>query len=133
MFCTGLVRSLPSEEYVATVDDESTGSITCLSCTQTTRDKVTLHRMCTGGLELKLWDQLPSSKVKKRSRLEHFSALIAVLPEYIFAFKDSRAWPCRVKPSFNSDASTSPSIRALCQVKTSATQAEAQAQEKGKF
>ncbi|KAL9971046.1 hypothetical protein ACROYT_G023529 [Oculina patagonica] len=62
------VRSLPSEEYLATVDDDSTGSITCLSCTQTTRDQVTLHRMCTGGLELKLWDQLPSSKVKKRSR-----------------------------------------------------------------
>lgn len=64
------VRRLPSEEYVATVDDKNTGSITCLSCTQTTRDQVTLHRMCTGGLELKLWDQLPISKVKKRSRPE---------------------------------------------------------------
>ena len=66
---TGLVRSLPSEEYLATVNDESTGSITCLSCTQATRDQVTLHRMCTGGMELKLWDQLPSSMVKKRARL----------------------------------------------------------------
>jgi len=64
------VRSLPSEEYLATVNDESTGSITCLSCTQATRDQVTLHRMCTGGMELKLWDQLPSSMVKKRARPE---------------------------------------------------------------
>lgn len=77
LFFTGLVRSLPSEEYVATVDDECTGSITCLSCTQTTRDQVTLHRMCTGGLELKLWDQLPSSKVKKRSRfVMHFLEMV---------------------------------------------------------
>jgi len=68
LVCVGLVRSIPSEEYLATVDDECTGSITCLSCRQTTRDKVTVQRMCTGGLELKLWDQLPSSKVKKRSR-----------------------------------------------------------------
>ena len=68
LVCVGLVRSIPSEEYLATVDDECTGSITCLSCTQTTRDQVTVQRMCTGGLELKLWDQLPSSKVKKRSR-----------------------------------------------------------------
>ena len=51
------------------MNDESTGSITCLSCTQATRDQVTLHRMCTGGMELKLWDQLPSSMVKKRARL----------------------------------------------------------------
>ena len=86
--------------------------------------------MCTGGLELKLWDQLPSSKVKKRSRLEHFSALIAVLPEYIFSFKNNGACPCRVKPGLNCDTSASPSIRALCQMKTDATQAEAQAQEK---
>ena len=50
------------------MNDESTGSITCLSCTQATRDQVTLHRMCTGGVELKLWDQLPSSMVKKRAR-----------------------------------------------------------------
>ncbi|XP_068753780.1 uncharacterized protein [Montipora capricornis] len=64
------VRRLPSEEYVATVDDENTGCITCLSCTETTRDKVTLHRMCTGGMELKVWDQLPRSKVKKRARPE---------------------------------------------------------------
>lgn len=63
------VRSLPSEEYLATVDDENTGCITCLSCTETTSDKVTLHRMCSGGLELKVWDQLPRSKVKKRARL----------------------------------------------------------------
>ncbi|XP_020630530.1 probable E3 ubiquitin ligase complex SCF subunit sconB [Orbicella faveolata] len=48
------VRSLPSEQYLATVNDESTGSITCLSCTQATRDQVTLHKMCTGGMELKL-------------------------------------------------------------------------------
>jgi len=26
--------------------------------------------MCTGGVELKLWDQLPSSMVKKRARAE---------------------------------------------------------------
>ncbi|XP_015766363.1 PREDICTED: uncharacterized protein LOC107345169 [Acropora digitifera] len=64
------VRSLPSEEYLATVDDENTGCITCLSCTETTSDKVTLHRMCSGGLELKVWDQLPRSKVKKRTRPE---------------------------------------------------------------
>ena len=51
------------------MNDEITGGITCLSCTQTTRDQVTLHRMCTGGVELKLWDQLPSSMVKKRARL----------------------------------------------------------------
>ena len=50
------------------MNDESTGSITCLPCTQVTRDQVTLHRMCTGGVELKLWDQLPSSMVKKRAR-----------------------------------------------------------------
>ncbi|XP_074625299.1 uncharacterized protein LOC141883651 [Acropora palmata] len=64
------VRSLPSEDYLATVDDENTGCITCLSCTETTSDKVTLHRMCSGGLELKVWDQLPRSKVKKRTRPE---------------------------------------------------------------
>ena len=79
---TGLVRSLPSEEYLATVNDESTGSITCLSCTQATRDQVRLHRMCTGGMELKLWDQLPSSMVKKRARLVRcFFATNKVLAE----------------------------------------------------
>ena len=88
LFFTGLVRSLPSEEYVATVDDECTGSITCLSCTQTTRDQVTLHRMCTGGLELKLWDQLPSSKVKKRSRfVMHFLASNTVIEEMVVQSK----------------------------------------------
>ena len=71
---------------MATVNDESTGSITCLSCTQATRDQVTLHRMCTGGVELKLWDQLPSSMVKKRARLvRHFFAMNIVFAENSFA------------------------------------------------
>ena len=63
-----LVRSIPDEEYLATVDDESTGCVTCLACTESDKDGVTFCRWCTGGNELKVWDQLPLGKVKKRTR-----------------------------------------------------------------
>ena len=63
-----IVRSIPDEEYLATVDDECTGCVTCLACTESDKDGVTFCRWCTGGSDLKVWDQLPLGKAKKRTR-----------------------------------------------------------------
>ncbi|KAK3718432.1 hypothetical protein QZH41_014438 [Actinostola sp. cb2023] len=63
------VRSLPDEAYLATINDNNTSCITCLSCSQIKKEGQTLNRLCTGGSDLKLWNQLPS-RVNKRTRSE---------------------------------------------------------------
>lgn len=62
------VRTLPDEEYLATLDDDVTSYISCLSCTDIKTDGVVYQRLCTGGNELKIWDQMSKNKVRKRTR-----------------------------------------------------------------
>jgi hypothetical protein len=62
------VRTLPDEEYLATLDDEVTNYISCLCCTETQKDGTLCKRLCTGGSELKIWDQMARNKVRKRTR-----------------------------------------------------------------
>lgn len=62
------VRTLPNEEYLATLDDEFTNYISCLCGTEIQQDGTLCQRLCTGGNELKIWDQMAKSKVRKRTR-----------------------------------------------------------------
>ena len=62
------VRTLPNEEYLATLDDEFTNYISCLCGTEIQQDDTLCQRLCTGGNELKIWDQMAKSKVRKRTR-----------------------------------------------------------------
>ncbi|XP_048580724.1 mitochondrial division protein 1 isoform X1 [Nematostella vectensis] len=71
------VRSLPGEEYLATLDDEDTGCVTCLARSHVTREGATLQRLCTGGAELKLWSQHPAGRIKKRARSESMEPFVA--------------------------------------------------------
>jgi hypothetical protein len=62
------VRTLPDEEYLATLHDDVTSYISCLCCTEVQKDGTLYQRLCTGGNELKVWDQMAKNKVRKRTR-----------------------------------------------------------------
>ncbi|XP_031562257.1 protein will die slowly-like [Actinia tenebrosa] len=64
------VRSLPDEQYLATINDNNTSCITCMSRAQVNKEGQALNRLCTGGAEMKMWNQLPLNRVKKRTRTE---------------------------------------------------------------
>ncbi|CAB3991914.1 F-box WD repeat-containing 7-like isoform X2 [Paramuricea clavata] len=70
------VRTLPDEEYLATLDDEITSYISCLCCTEVQKDGTLCQRLCTGGNELKIWDQMAKTKIRKRTRSDGDSSFI---------------------------------------------------------
>ncbi|XP_074655540.1 uncharacterized protein LOC141909080 isoform X2 [Tubulanus polymorphus] len=56
------VRQLPDCCYVATLTDHETERITCLSCTKA---RSGLDRWVTGGVELKIWENVPATRNKR--------------------------------------------------------------------